>query len=503
MAVGALIVVALVGSSFARSTPAASARPGAADNLARSTEHPSSMSTPDQLSWDWVQASETVSPSARAGAATIYDVADGYVLLFGGCPAGFGDDYWGHMCNALGDTWALKDGVWENLTPTLTSPSPPARVDAGIAYDGADGCVVLFGGFNGVTLYNDTWTFSGGHWSEVFPVTSPSPRFGAEMAYDAAAQEVVLFGGQTWTGGPGTPATQFGDTWAYQAGQWVRLNTVNAPAPRYDVAMAYDPLDQSVVLYGGWSNAQTQSYGDTWQFFDNTWSVALSANNPPPENSASMTYDPLQGLLILTGGHVGQNVSTATWGYNATSGWELLPTINAPSPGWGFSLSFDPVSGATWLFGGYDAYGSPTPVGFFYDTTWSLAVLVLPEYAVTFTEIGLPFGTPWGVSIDGTVTSGVGTTLTAYETNGTYSFQVENVSGYDALPSLGDMAVIGPGTSVVITFVAASSLTSSAAGDTSGAFAEGALVGAAVTATVLGVVIFLRPKPPPGAPPLP
>jgi hypothetical protein len=113
---------------------------------------------------DWIQLSTPSAPSARAGAAMVYDEADGSTLLFGGCPS-WGGVYWSHDCTALGDTWILSNGSWTNVTSSL-SVAPPARADAGIAYDSVDRAVVLFGGFDGTTVYNDTWTYAGGTWTQ-------------------------------------------------------------------------------------------------------------------------------------------------------------------------------------------------------------------------------------------------------------------------------------------------------------------------------------------------
>src|SRR5213080_2723791 len=55
------------------------------------------------------------------------------------------------------------DGSWTNIT---SSSGPSPRFGASMAYDPADGYVVLFGGLNssaaGLTFLGDTWKFSGG-----------------------------------------------------------------------------------------------------------------------------------------------------------------------------------------------------------------------------------------------------------------------------------------------------------------------------------------------------
>jgi hypothetical protein len=373
-----VVMVALSGSSMAHAT-------------ARAAQ------THDALTVDqWVQSMVSPTPSARAGAAMAYDAADGYLLLFGGCLSP--GDYWGHVCTALGDTWTFRNGVWTNITSSIRGPSPPPRIDAGIAYDSADGYVVMFGGYNGTIAHvlNDTWTFHAGQWTEQHPTVSPPARNGAGMAGYDAGHEVVLFGGDSNVTGQ---VAFFGDTWVYHTGEWSRLAPSSAPSSRYDVAMSYDPADQSVLLFGGWSSTQTQSFGDTWSFANGTWTEVSSPISPPAENTATMAFDPSRNLMVMTGGHVGENLSSLTWGFNASAGWQVIPAIVAPPARWGTSLGYDPASGVLWLFGGFAAYwagaGVP-PAAQFFDDTWFLETVavvasVSPSFTVYFSGLSVAF----------------------------------------------------------------------------------------------------------------
>ena len=62
--------------------------------------------------------------------------------------------------------------------------------------DVAEKVVVLFGGINtSHQVMNDTWTFDGKTWTEQDPATRPPARQQAGMAYDSVAHQVILFGG--------------------------------------------------------------------------------------------------------------------------------------------------------------------------------------------------------------------------------------------------------------------------------------------------------------------
>jgi hypothetical protein len=73
---------------------------------------------------------------------------------------------------------------------------------------------------------------------------------------------------------------------------------------------------------------------------------------------------------------------------------------------------------------------------------------------ITFTEIGLPSGTSWNVTFNGTTSSNSSTTITFTVTkNGSYPYTVGNVPGYTASPSAGSVTVNGTDVNQQITFI--------------------------------------------------
>ena len=75
------------------------------------------------------------------------------------------------------------------------------------------------------------------------------------MAFDGYLGGVVLFGGAT------TPGDQFNNTWLWDGANWIKLHPASSPVGRWAAAMAYDPLDQGLVLFGGYG---VGTLGDTW-----------------------------------------------------------------------------------------------------------------------------------------------------------------------------------------------------------------------------------------------
>jgi hypothetical protein len=147
---------------------------------------------------DWTKLAPAIHPSARQLASMAYDTANGTAVLFGGDS---GD-------SVLDGTWTWNGTTWAKQHPAT---SPPARWQASMAYDAANGTVVLFGGSlnSSRNVFRDTWTWDGTTWTQQAPPTSPPAREWASMAYDAANGTVVLFGGvsrysvhyDTWTWG--------------------------------------------------------------------------------------------------------------------------------------------------------------------------------------------------------------------------------------------------------------------------------------------------------------
>jgi hypothetical protein len=76
-----------------------------------------------------------------------------------------------------------------------------------------------------------------------------------------------------------------------------------------------------------------------------------------------------------------------------------------------------------------------------------------PTVRVTFTELGLPSGTNWNVTFNGTTSSNSSATITfTVAKNGSYLYSVGNVTGYKASPSTGSVSVYGADVNEQITF---------------------------------------------------
>jgi hypothetical protein len=318
------------------------------------------------VSWQNITGSVGVAPSPRVGAATTYDAADGYVLLFGG-ENGAGN----HLYS---DTWKFQGGSWTNITATAGTPPSP-RVSAGMAYDPVDSYVVLFGGLSVtpgdyVLDQSDTWTFHGGTWANISATAGSAPkgRFSPGMAFDWSTHEVVLFGGENANDQLLTAGINMdSDTWSFVHGGWTQItgSVGTPPSARAGVNMVYDPVDGYLLLYGGvWntlSGTTITGYvtADTWRF-TGTWTNLTSTVSGAPGNRAlaGIAFDANAGEVVMVGGctaYVNQAcpLTNSTWAYRSDQWTDLSPTMSvAPSPRGTVAVTNDSADGYLLFFGG-------------------------------------------------------------------------------------------------------------------------------------------------------
>ena len=332
-------------------------------------------SVPSRATWgldrSWVNLLPVApwpGPGPLGGAGLVYDAADGYLLLFGGEVSGRNAS---HMRNG---TWSFN-GSWTDRTGTV-GPAPSPRVTQGsMAYDPTDHEVVLFGGeSNAGGGLNDTWTYSGGRWSQVVNLsTSPNARVFADLAYDNQTGSVILFGGssdiQIAHGGFSTR------TWSFAHGAWSPINTSATPSPRRGAVMAYDPALQGLVLFGGMSFGGV-ALSDTWLFHNGTW-TRLNGSGPPARFLGVLDYDPQYQEMVLYGGCSFKGCVTTrgdTWflqNRHWVSGSSANLTSN-PSPRGALTGAYDPVTHQLVMYGGHPTLTFPfTSSSYYCAATWA------------------------------------------------------------------------------------------------------------------------------------
>lgn len=286
---------------------------------------------PDPLAPTWTRSSAIDQPAVRSAYAMAYDAVRGQVVLFGGVR----NTRW------LADTW-----IWDGIRWASPSPpsSPSARVGHAMAYDATRGKVVLFGGSDDSVL-SDTWVWDRNTWSRHSPPHHPAARVYPAMAYDRASRRVILFGGYS-----GNEAGYLADTWAWDGSDWIELSPAHHPAVRYAPAMAPDPKNRGLVLFGGFN--YTGFLKDTWLWNGRDWIRQSPAQSPPARNFHAMTYAAHEGLVILFGGF-NYHFLADTWQWDG-SNWRQQSPAQSPTPRDHVSMAYDDRVDAVIMFGGND-----------------------------------------------------------------------------------------------------------------------------------------------------
>ncbi len=125
--------------------------------------------------------------------------------------------------------------------------------------------------------------------------------------------------------------------------------------------------------------------------------------------------------------------ATATIGFSAPNGTYTYAIGSV------FGYAASPVSGSVTV------NGTPVNIAISFSVT---------TYAVIFTETGLPRGTSWSVTLGGTTQNSTADKITFMEPNGTYTFSVSPVAGYEVSRSSGSVSVSGKAANESVSFTA-------------------------------------------------
>ncbi len=248
----------------------------------------------------WTEREPALSPSPRSGTAIVFDSVHGRIVLFGGYESvGTADDTW---------TYDYGANTWADVT---SGTGPPPRLQHAMAYDSRTDRVVVFGGCVGYGYScrprADTWTYdpAANAWLNMTPVGSPPARMRSAMVYDPDSDRVLLFGGFNGT-------TTYNDTWSYDVGAnvWTSLAPATAPAVRSDHGFVYDARLHRAILFGG---VGSRVYNDTWSYdvAANAWTELHPSASPSFIPGNTMAYDSRADRVILWGGEY----ALETWAY--------------------------------------------------------------------------------------------------------------------------------------------------------------------------------------------
>jgi len=190
------------------------------------------------------------------------------------------------------------------------------------------------------------------------PFAQPGER--GCMAYDPVRQECVYFGG-----GSSQSNTYHGTTWTWNGAAWTVKTPAASPPARMGGVMAFDPVHGEALLFGG-RGADGQLLNDTWAWNGTTWTAKSPATTPSIREGAAMTWDDERDEIVLFGGGLpGDQKSNETWTWNGIV-WTLkTPPASPPANVW-HAMAYDAAhtqivlfcdpsvytAGSTWTWNG-------------------------------------------------------------------------------------------------------------------------------------------------------
>jgi hypothetical protein len=278
------------------------------------------------------------------------------------------------------------DGAWAEYDPPQPFAGPDGRTSFPMIHDTARDRLLVFSGDPGPK--NDVLAFSlapGVLWTKLKPAgVPPLPRYGASAIYDPVNDRMIVFGGYTYY-----PGSMLNDVWELSLSgtpTWTQLAPAGIPpTPRQDVAAVYDPSGQRMILFGG--------YRASGGFTNEAWSLSLSGTPtwtqlspsgvpPSARNVFGFAYDSSRDRLLIHGGWNGTYLSD-TWTLDLSAGgaWSQLATATSPPARRQSYADYDPDADRLVMFGGYDGGNR--------DDVWQLNLAGTPDW-IALAAAGTP-----------------------------------------------------------------------------------------------------------------
>jgi cysteine-rich repeat protein len=181
-------------------------------------------------------------------------------------------------------------------------------------------------------------------------------------AYDPTRQRLVSFGGCCGIAGAADDAT-----WEWDGASWQRVVTANAPTPRVDTALAFDPRAQRILLFGGDAGGPR---ADMWHYDGVDWTIVpLVGERPPARFAHALATDGARGNIMLVGGANAGGKLADVWSWDGDAWTDVTPV------GWpgrsGHALAFDARRAVTVLYGGAPSDGGARDTLEFDGATWT------------------------------------------------------------------------------------------------------------------------------------
>ncbi|MEO0182007.1 MAG: kelch repeat-containing protein [candidate division WOR-3 bacterium] len=310
----------------------------------------------------------TANPTPRSMAVAVTDSIGQRMILFGG------GNYrlpWGGHFN---DVWILDFNTQTWKLFQLPQPLPTPRRSPSMVYHPILNSVILFGGRDDYTFYNDVWVLNlnPGYevWTQIFPSgTPPVARDAHSAIFDPVNNRMIVFGGYDAGG------NNFNDVWALNLNDttWIQINPSGSPPPiRGAHTSIYDPIAHRMIVFGGNSSP---IYNDVWalnlNYGNESWQqLSPSGTLPGARTRHWAVYDNQNHEMILGFGYDYPGYMlyyNDVWALNLNSlVWhQIIPSGVNIEGRRGACAAYDPFHHKIFVFGGdqyYDYYFGETYV---------------------------------------------------------------------------------------------------------------------------------------------
>src|SRR5689334_14523006 len=110
-----------------------------------------------------------------------------------------------------------------------------------------------------------------------------------------------LFGGISCSACPQSePRYCYADLWKWDGRDWTNVSVAPCPSPRFAAAMAFDPQQENLLLFGGDSGEAFNHLADTWRLQNGNWSrIKTNAFSRPDIDPCKLCYDSARRVSLL------------------------------------------------------------------------------------------------------------------------------------------------------------------------------------------------------------
>lgn len=287
------------------------------------------------------------SPEGRRYAQMVYEPGGRNVWMFGG--------YKQYAAVRTNELWKYStvSGQWTLMTP----PSgPTAREGVAMVFDPVGSGIIMAGGYNGTTYYNDTWRYSvvSGTWTQLTPGGTAFAPTGLGYLEDGASVYVAASGTMlTWGGSLNGVRTN--QMWEYNIGNnsWKQIIYGTGPTARWDHTGCFQTTSGAYFMFGGNTGSEN---AETWRYNYATTNIWTQLTSQISTFSAGIAlYDGTSDYIYLLTGYVAAtqtilglfrySISNNSWSYS------VVPT------GFGFddTANNNVYSGTKWPAYTYDS----------------------------------------------------------------------------------------------------------------------------------------------------